>query len=117
VTLPPSWSGVVSRASANRVNAFTLHREALMQRYFLFKTGQSILLLLDVLILVFFLVSITGDEARLMDALGRLTGGWKRKTSSRRRMPGLNVVLSLMKGRLMPALGSMGFLPRYARPG
>jgi ABC-type dipeptide/oligopeptide/nickel transport system permease component len=37
-----------------------------MQRYFLFKVGQSILLLLGVLILVFFLVRITGDPARLM---------------------------------------------------
>lgn len=37
-----------------------------MQRYFLAKVGQSILLLLGVLILVFFLVRITGDPARLM---------------------------------------------------
>jgi len=37
-----------------------------MQRYFLFKTGQSILLLLGVLILVFFMIRITGDPARLM---------------------------------------------------
>lgn len=37
-----------------------------MQRYFLFKVGQSVVLLLGVLILVFFLVRITGDPARLM---------------------------------------------------
>ena len=37
-----------------------------MQRYFVFKLGQSILLLVGVLILVFFLVRITGDPARLM---------------------------------------------------
>jgi ABC-type dipeptide/oligopeptide/nickel transport system permease component len=37
-----------------------------MQRYFLFKTGQSILLLLGVLILVFFMIRISGDPARLM---------------------------------------------------
>ncbi len=37
-----------------------------MQRYFLLKIGQSILLLIGVLILVFFLVRITGDPARLM---------------------------------------------------
>jgi peptide/nickel transport system permease protein len=37
-----------------------------MQRYFLFKAGQSVLLLIGVLILVFFLVRITGDPARLM---------------------------------------------------
>jgi ABC-type dipeptide/oligopeptide/nickel transport system permease component len=38
----------------------------LVQRYFLFKVGQSVVLLLGVLILVFFLVRITGDPARLM---------------------------------------------------
>jgi peptide/nickel transport system permease protein len=37
-----------------------------MQRYFLLKIGQSLLLLLGVLVLVFFLVRITGDPARLM---------------------------------------------------
>jgi ABC-type dipeptide/oligopeptide/nickel transport system permease component len=37
-----------------------------MQRYFLSKLGQSILLLLGVMILVFFLVRITGDPANLM---------------------------------------------------
>jgi ABC-type dipeptide/oligopeptide/nickel transport system permease component len=37
-----------------------------MQRYFLSKVGQSILLLLGVMILVFFLVRITGDPANLM---------------------------------------------------
>jgi len=37
-----------------------------MQRYFLLKVGQSVLLLIGVLILVFFLVRITGDPARLM---------------------------------------------------
>lgn len=37
-----------------------------MQRYFIYKAGQSILLLLGVLILVFFLVRVTGDPARLM---------------------------------------------------
>ncbi|MGD2158028.1 MAG: ABC transporter permease [Anaerolineales bacterium] len=37
-----------------------------MQRYFLIKTGQSILLLLGVLILVFFMIRISGDPARLM---------------------------------------------------
>ncbi|MGD8489785.1 MAG: ABC transporter permease [Anaerolineae bacterium] len=37
-----------------------------MQRYFLFKTGQSLLLLFGVLVLVFFMVRITGDPARLM---------------------------------------------------
>jgi peptide/nickel transport system permease protein len=37
-----------------------------MQRYFIIKTGQSILLLLGVLILVFFMIRITGDPARLM---------------------------------------------------
>ncbi len=38
----------------------------LVQRYFLLKIGQSILLLFGVLTLVFFLVRITGDPARLM---------------------------------------------------
>lgn len=37
-----------------------------MQRHFLVKAGQSILLLLGVLVLVFFMVRITGDPARLM---------------------------------------------------
>ena len=37
-----------------------------MQRYFLSKLGQSILLLLGVMVLVFFLVRITGDPANLM---------------------------------------------------
>jgi peptide/nickel transport system permease protein len=37
-----------------------------MPRYFLTRVGQSILLLLGVLVLVFFLVRITGDPARLM---------------------------------------------------
>jgi peptide/nickel transport system permease protein len=37
-----------------------------MQRYFLTKFGESILLLLGVMILVFFLVRITGDPANLM---------------------------------------------------
>jgi ABC-type dipeptide/oligopeptide/nickel transport system permease component len=37
-----------------------------MQRYFLSKLGQSILLLIGVLILVFFLVRLTGDPASLM---------------------------------------------------
>jgi peptide/nickel transport system permease protein len=37
-----------------------------VQRYFVIKLGQSILLLVGVLILVFFLVRITGDPARLM---------------------------------------------------
>ena len=37
-----------------------------MQRYFLSKVGQSILLLLGVMVLVFFLVRITGDPANLM---------------------------------------------------
>jgi peptide/nickel transport system permease protein len=37
-----------------------------MQRYFLIKAGQSLLLLMGVLILVFFMVRITGDPARLM---------------------------------------------------
>jgi peptide/nickel transport system permease protein len=37
-----------------------------MQRYFLIKAGQSLLLLIGVLILVFFMVRITGDPARLM---------------------------------------------------
>ena len=37
-----------------------------MQRYFLSKVGQSILLLLGVMILVFFIVRITGDPASLM---------------------------------------------------
>jgi ABC-type dipeptide/oligopeptide/nickel transport system permease component len=37
-----------------------------MQRYFLFKLGQSLLLLGGVLVLVFFLVRLTGDPARLM---------------------------------------------------
>ena len=37
-----------------------------MQRYFLSKIGQSILLLLGVMVLVFFLVRITGDPATLM---------------------------------------------------
>lgn len=37
-----------------------------MQRYFLIKLGQSILLLLGVLILVFFMLRITGDPASLM---------------------------------------------------
>jgi ABC-type dipeptide/oligopeptide/nickel transport system permease component len=38
----------------------------LMQRYFLLKAVQSIILLLGVLVLVFFLVRLTGDPARLM---------------------------------------------------
>jgi ABC-type dipeptide/oligopeptide/nickel transport system permease component len=37
-----------------------------MQRYFLFKLGQSLLLLGGVLVLVFFLLRLTGDPARLM---------------------------------------------------
>jgi ABC-type dipeptide/oligopeptide/nickel transport system permease component len=37
-----------------------------MQRYFLSKAGESILLLLGVMVLVFFLVRITGDPANLM---------------------------------------------------
>lgn len=37
-----------------------------MQRYFLLKAGQSLLLLIGVLILVFFMIRITGDPARLM---------------------------------------------------
>jgi ABC-type dipeptide/oligopeptide/nickel transport system permease component len=37
-----------------------------MQRYFLAKLGESILLLLGVMVLVFFLVRITGDPANLM---------------------------------------------------
>jgi hypothetical protein len=37
-----------------------------MQRYFLSKLGQSILLLVGVLILVFFMLRITGDPASLM---------------------------------------------------
>jgi ABC-type dipeptide/oligopeptide/nickel transport system permease component len=37
-----------------------------MQRYFLSKLGESILLLLGVMVLVFFLVRITGDPANLM---------------------------------------------------
>lgn len=37
-----------------------------MQRYFLSKVGQSILLLVGVLVLVFFLLRLTGDPARLM---------------------------------------------------
>ncbi|MCL7455105.1 MAG: ABC transporter permease [Anaerolineae bacterium] len=37
-----------------------------MQRYFLTKVGESILLLLGVMVLVFFLVRITGDPANLM---------------------------------------------------
>ena len=37
-----------------------------MQRYFLSKVGQSILLLLGVMVLVFFIVRITGDPASLM---------------------------------------------------
>ncbi|MFN2186909.1 MAG: ABC transporter permease [Anaerolineae bacterium] len=37
-----------------------------MQRYFLTKFGESILLLLGVMVLVFFLVRITGDPANLM---------------------------------------------------
>jgi len=37
-----------------------------MQRYFLSKLGQSILLVLGVIILVFFMVRVTGDPARLM---------------------------------------------------
>ena len=37
-----------------------------MQRYFLSKAGQSILLLLGVLVLVFFLLRLTGDPASLM---------------------------------------------------
>jgi peptide/nickel transport system permease protein len=37
-----------------------------MQRYFLAKLGQSILLLLGVLVLVFFMLRLTGDPARLM---------------------------------------------------
>jgi ABC-type dipeptide/oligopeptide/nickel transport system permease component len=37
-----------------------------MQRYFLSKIGQSILLLLGVMVLVFFIVRITGDPATLM---------------------------------------------------
>jgi len=37
-----------------------------MQRYFLTKVGESILLLLGVIVLVFFLVRITGDPANLM---------------------------------------------------
>jgi ABC-type dipeptide/oligopeptide/nickel transport system permease component len=37
-----------------------------MQRYFVSKVGESILLLLGVMILVFFLVRITGDPANLM---------------------------------------------------
>jgi len=37
-----------------------------MQRYFLSKVGQSILLLLGVLVLVFFLLRLTGDPASLM---------------------------------------------------
>ena len=37
-----------------------------MQRYFLSKLGQSILLLLGVMTLVFFIVRITGDPASLM---------------------------------------------------
>jgi peptide/nickel transport system permease protein len=37
-----------------------------MQRYFLSKVGQSIILLLGVMLLVFFIVRITGDPANLM---------------------------------------------------
>jgi peptide/nickel transport system permease protein len=37
-----------------------------MQRYFIAKLGQSILLLIGVLVLVFFLLRLTGDPARLM---------------------------------------------------
>jgi peptide/nickel transport system permease protein len=37
-----------------------------MQRYFLSKLGQSILLLVGVLVMVFFLLRLTGDPARLM---------------------------------------------------
>jgi peptide/nickel transport system permease protein len=37
-----------------------------MQRYFLSKLGQSILLLFGVLLLVFFMVRVTGDPASLM---------------------------------------------------
>ena len=37
-----------------------------MQRYFLSKLGESILLLLGVMTLVFFIVRITGDPASLM---------------------------------------------------
>ncbi len=37
-----------------------------MQRYFLSKVGQSFLLLLGVMVLVFFIVRITGDPANLM---------------------------------------------------
>ncbi|MGC9333714.1 MAG: ABC transporter permease [Anaerolineae bacterium] len=37
-----------------------------MQRYFISKVGQSILLLLGAMVLVFFLVRITGDPANLM---------------------------------------------------
>jgi peptide/nickel transport system permease protein len=37
-----------------------------MTRYFLTRVGQSILLLLGILVLVFFLVRLTGDPARLM---------------------------------------------------
>ena len=37
-----------------------------MQRYFVSKLGQSILLLLGVLVLVFFMLRLTGDPARLM---------------------------------------------------
>ncbi|MGD9145569.1 MAG: ABC transporter permease [Anaerolineae bacterium] len=37
-----------------------------MTRYFLTRVGQSILLLIGILVLVFFLVRLTGDPARLM---------------------------------------------------
>lgn len=37
-----------------------------MQRYFLSKLGQSILLVFGVIVLVFFMVRVTGDPARLM---------------------------------------------------
>ncbi|NLF13767.1 MAG: ABC transporter permease [Anaerolineaceae bacterium] len=37
-----------------------------MRRYFLVKVGQSLLLLLGVLVLVFFMLRLTGDPARLM---------------------------------------------------
>jgi ABC-type dipeptide/oligopeptide/nickel transport system permease component len=61
-----------------------------MQKYFLTKLGQSILLLLGVLVLVFFMLRITGDPAALMmsrDASAEQVAAFREKMGFNRPMP------------------------------
>ena len=58
----PSHTVTWYRLCASRL----VTKESLMQRYFLSKVGQSILLLFGGVLLVFMMVRITGDPAALM---------------------------------------------------